>query len=313
MKMTKKVLKVVGIVLLVIIVLIVLLIKSVFSLAVPKNYTETVKTGGEIEAKYLKNGAYKTAYIEYKVLENYDKYEIYYPEELTSANKKYPVIVVNNGTGVKGSQAKAVFEHFASWGFIVIGNNEAYSWNGFASDMSLSFLLKCNNDRESIFYQKIDTDNIGSLGHSQGGVGAINTVTDTKHSDLYKTAVAESPTNPELSVSLEWDYDISKVNIPIFMVAGTKGDFEMKTVIPTEKMPEMYEQITAPKAMARKNDCEHSHMLYSADGYVTAWLMWQLQGDEEAAKAFIGDAPELMSNELYQEQRIDLETESATP
>ena len=243
------------------------------------------------------------------MLENYEKYEIYYPEELTSADKKYPVIVVSNGTGVKGSKAKAMFEHFASWGFIVIGNEEEYSWNGFASDMSLNYLLKCDDDKESIFYQKIDSDNIGSLGHSQGGVGAINTVTDTKHSDMYKTVVAESPSNPELSAGLEWDYDISKVNIPIFMVAGTKGDFEMKTVIPSEKLPEMYAQITAPKAMARKKDCEHGEMLYSADGYVTAWLMWQLQGDEEAATAFIGDKPELMNNELYQEQRIDIETE----
>ena len=85
--------------------------------------------------------------------------------------------------------------------------------------MSLNFLLKCNDDTESIFYQKIDTDNIGSVGHSQGGVGAINTVTDTKHSDLYKTVVAESPTNPELSVSLEWDYDLIKNDDNILIVS----------------------------------------------------------------------------------------------
>ena len=48
-------------------------------------------------------------------------------------------------------------------------------------------------------------------------------------------------------------------------------------------------------------------MLYSADGYVTAWFMWQLQGDKEAAGAFIGDKPELMNNELCQEQRIEFE------
>ena len=71
-----------------------------------------------------------------------------------------------------------MFEHFASRSFIVIGNEEDYSWNGFASDMSLNDLLKRNDDKKSILYQKIDTDNIGSLGHSQGGVGAINTVTD---------------------------------------------------------------------------------------------------------------------------------------
>ena len=39
---------------------------------------------------------------------------------------------------------------------------------------------------------------------------------------------------------------------------------------------------------------------------VTAWFMWQLQGDDAAAKAFIGEKPELMDNELYQEQKIDL-------
>ena len=303
-----RVLRVIGIVLLAVIILVAaFFIKAARTPAVPRNYIETVKTGGDIEEKYLKNGMYKTAYTEVGALQDYKKYEIYYPEELTSTDKKYPVIVVSNGTGVKGSKARAMFEHFASWGFIVIGNEEEYSWNGFASDMSLNYLLKCNHDGESIFYQKIDTDNIGSLGHSQGGVGAINAVTEAKHAAKYRTVVAESPANPELGAGLEWDYDISKVNIPIFMVAGTKGDFEMKTVIPSEKLPEMYAQITAPKAMARKKDCEHGEMLYSADGYVTAWFMWQLQGDKEAAGAFIGDKPELMNNELYQEQRIEFE------
>ncbi len=71
-------------------------------------------------------------------------------------------------------------------------------------------------------------------------------------------------------------------------------------------MRSMYEKLNVPKVMAGKKYCEHGEMLYSADGYVTVWFMWQLQGDEEAAKAFVGDKPELMNNELYQEQRIDL-------
>ncbi|MBQ9228150.1 MAG: hypothetical protein IJ168_04885 [Eubacterium sp.] len=119
--------------------------------------------GGNIEATYLKNGKYAVAYTEVKVLENYKKYEIYYPDELASADKKYPVIVMSNGTGVKGSKYRAVFEHYASWCFIVIGNEEEYSWSGFSADMSLNYLLKCNDDSNSFFYQKIDTDNIGSF------------------------------------------------------------------------------------------------------------------------------------------------------
>ena len=45
-------------------------------------------------------------------------------------------------------------------------------------------------------------------------------------------------------------------------------------------------------------------MLYSANGYVTAWFMWHLQGDEEASKAFVRDNAEILGNKLYQDQRI---------
>ncbi len=69
----------------------------------------------------------------------------------------------------------------------------------------------------------------------------------------------------------------------------------------------MYDKIISPKAMARKTDMEHQHMLYSANGYAIAWFMWQLQGNEEASKAFVGNSPELLNNNLYQDQKIDLE------
>jgi len=43
----------------------------------------------------------------------------------------------------------------------------------------------------------------------------------------------------------------------------------------------------------------------SADGYVTAWFLWQLQNDQETAEAFAGTDPELLKNQLYQDQKID--------
>lgn len=311
MRKTKghKALKIIGVILLVIIALIVaMFIKASLTPAVPANYEESVLTGGEIEAKYLQNGSYSVSYIEVEADERLGKYEIYYPDDISSVERKYPAIVVSNGTGIKASKYKAVFEHFASWGFVVIGNEEENSWDGSSAEKSLNYLLECNADKDSFFYQKIDTDNIGSLGHSQGGVGAISAVTNTAHSDMYKTVVAESPTNPELADNLQWHYDITKVQIPFLMVAGT-GKFDADTVIPLEKMNEMYDALDSVpiKAMVRRTDTEHGYMLYFADGYVTAWFMWQLQGDEYAAKAFVGDRPELLENELYQDQRIDIE------
>jgi len=76
-------------------------------------------------------------------------------------------------------------------------------------------------------------------------------------------------------------------------------------VIPIEKMINMYNKILASKVMMRRIGAEHGQMLYSADGYVTAWFMWQLQDNEEASKAFTGDNPEIMQNELYQDQKIN--------
>lgn len=68
----------------------------------------------------------------------------------------------------------------------------------------------------------------------------------------------------------------------------------------------MYNKIPSPKVMIRRSGCEHGQMLYSADGYVTAWFMWQLQGDNRTAQAFTGNSPEIKENKHYQDQRIDL-------
>ena len=58
--------------------------------------------------------------------------------------------------------------------------------------------------------------------------------------------------------------------------------------------------------MLRRKDTAHGEMLYAANGYVTAWFMWQLQDNEEAGNAFMGDDAEIMKNELYQDQKKDI-------
>lgn len=309
----KKILKIIGIVFLVIVVLVVGLFLYITSRPfVPENYTEKVKTGGDIEQKYLQMGQYEVSYMENNAMQSYKKYEIWYPSEITNSEKKYPVVVFANGTGVKASRYKALFEHLASWGFICIGTEDEYAWNGFSAEMCIRILLKLNENEtvegyDNVFYKKIDIDNIGITGHSQGGAGVINAITDTRHYDIYQTAVALSPSNEELSAALDWDYDASKINIPILLLSGT-GNADENLVVNLQQLESIYDHIpdVNSKVMARRNDADHGDMLYFSDGYVTAWFMWQLQGDSEAAKAFIGDNAEILSNELYQDQKINL-------
>lgn len=301
----KKVLKIIGIIILIPIVLIIgLLVLLSFVPAVPKNYTKEVKTGGDIEAKYLAMGEYKVKSTKSKATELTKYNYVYYPEELENSNRKYPVVVVLNGTGVLPKKYKALFEHLASWGFIVVGNDDGSTGFGKSADETIDYIKEANEDKDSVLYGKIDIDNIGITGHSQGGAGVFTSISIMDHKDEYKTAVALSPTHEESALAFGWNYDLTKINIPTLIIAGTQGDFETQMVLPLEKMIDMYNKIPSLKVMMRRIGADHGQMLYSADGYVTAWFMWQLQGDEQASKAFIGDNPEILNNDFYQDVQI---------
>ena len=303
-------LKILGILLAV--VLLLLLILSIYlknKPAAPKDYQVTTEIGAEIEKKYMANGNYEVAKKEQGTLLSFGKFLIFYPKELETSDKKYPVIVIQNGSGTPLSKFTTIAEHYASWGFIVIGTEEMHSWNAFGAEMSLRYLERMNDnqkveDVESIFYQKVDFDNVGTVGHSQGGVGVITAITDTAHKNIYKTAVSLSPTNKELAHNLFWDYDASKINIPILLISGEGGGDDL--VVTGDQLTEIYDDIPNNKVAMRRKNTAHGEVLYKVDGYVTAWFMWQLQGDAEAIKAFVGDQPEILTNPFYTDQKIDI-------
>lgn len=173
----KKVLKVIGIGFLVIAAVIAALLAYMANRpAVSKNYISEVKTGGDIEAKYLAAGAHNVSYLEQSALQDFKKYEIYYPTEITNGKDKYPVVIFSNGTGIKASKYPSVLKHLASWGFIVMATEEEYAWNGFSSEMCLRYLMMLDKTEtvegweSNPFYGHVDFDNIGVSGHSQGGV-----------------------------------------------------------------------------------------------------------------------------------------------
>ena len=305
---TGKTLKIAAVAVLALIALVVVLVLFLaLRPATPNRYTETVETGGEIEKKYLRTGNAKVKYAEESAPDPLKKFEIYYPAELSDSGGKYPLVLFLNGTGIPGSKYKALFRHLASWGFVVAGNEDPSTGTGAGADLTLQRLLELNENPDSVFHGKLDTENIGISGHSQGGAGVLSVVTMSEYRSFYKTAVALSPTHEEAARALDWNYELEKVSVPLLMFAGTEGDFETQIVLPFEAMQAMYDKIPGAKAMARRTGAEHGETLYSADGYVTAWLMWQLKGDAEAAKAFSGDNPELLRNALYQDQRIHID------
>lgn len=294
-----------------------------------KHYWQYNTSDMPIESKYIKLGEYETDYVEYDVDGVCEKIEISFPKELKDGDGKYPLVVMANGTGTKASQYKEVFTHLASWGFIVVGNEDENCRTGESSSATLDYVLALNEDKESIFYGKIDTDNIGITGHSQGGVGAINAVTEQINGSRYKAVYSISATSryhaDELNKSTEsgdatrgegWSIDVSKGNIPIMMVAGT-GTFDAGTMEEySETLPEGKAQGICPlwwleecyktidsgvtKVIARQMGKDHGDMLRSADGYMTVWFCYHLKGDT-SADFFSGTNAEILSNANWQD------------
>lgn len=295
-----------------------------------KNYWKYAETGGGIEAKYTALGKHEVSCKEYDANDEIiGKYAVWYPGDLESSDNKYPIVVFANGTGSTSSTYKAFLEHLSSWGFVAVGNDDKNTRTGASLEKTIEFLIQENENKDSIFYHKIDLDNIGIGGHSQGGPAVFNMVTNQEHGDMIKTLYAASATSSYHTAVYGdgWEYDISKINIPVFLTAGT-GNWDAGTatgkdqvnddkngiaqgICPMWSLQENYNLLpeTIDKVIARKKNVDHGDSYLQFDGYMTAWFMWQLQGDEEAAKAFVGENPEIMNNGLYQDQKINIEAE----
>ncbi|MCR4796166.1 MAG: hypothetical protein K5898_13560 [Ruminococcus sp.] len=74
-------------------------------------------------------------------------------------------------------------------------------------------------------------------------------------------------------------------------------------VSPLQALEEIYNTLpdSFTKVCARCTNAEHEDMQERTDGYMTAWFLWQLCGDEDAAKVFVGDDAEISHNSNWQD------------
>ncbi|WP_417559121.1 chlorophyllase/cutinase-like alpha/beta fold protein [Mesoflavibacter zeaxanthinifaciens] len=281
--------------------------------AAPAKYYEGNHASMPIEQKYTKLGEYAVASKVFSSdVNKYKEYKVWYPKRIVDSNNRYPVVVFANGSGVKYYRYESVFEHLASWRFVVIGNDDPTSFSGESSSKALALLDKLNTDKGSIFYGKLDTHNAGISGHSQGGVGAITAATNYPNSSQYKAVFTASTLRHAAATAIKWPYDISKINVPYFAVAGT-GSMDAGSptnpeagIAPLSSVIENHEKLKNNQltmmAIRKKND--HPEMLYIGDGYMTAFFRFILMSDVEAGKAFIGAQPEILKNSNWQDVKI---------
>lgn len=310
----KAILKILGtaicLVLLVITALMVLSIakakKNARDAMLTEKYYEGFSSPAALEQKYSQTGGYDVAYAEFpSENRSIQKIRVWYPQEAGP----YPMIVVVNASNTPASQYEPFFIRLASWGFLVAGNEDPQAGTGETASITLDFILSCDE-----LTGKIDEGSIGIIGYSQGGAGALCAATNFENSHKYKAIFTGSAAYPLLARNMGWNYDVGRLSIPYFMVAGTGAsddsgsdpDSSFGGVAPLSSLVENYGQITAnvAKVRARASGAEHGDILARADGYMTAWILYHLQGNEEAGTVFFGGHPELLHNKNWQDIEI---------
>lgn len=279
--------------------------------SVKDDYFKDFLSFAPLELKYSQTGEYEVSTLtDPSDNDRIKKVRFWFPAELADNSRRYPVIVVVNASGTPAFKYEPWFRRLASWGFIVVGNEDPQAGTGETTSVMLDCLLNLPQDHP--LSGRLDTENIGIIGFSQGGAGALAAATMYDNGKMYKTIFTGSAAYPLLASNLGWKYDVSKINIPYFMAAGTgetddKGvadiTKEYAGVAPLASLIENYNVITDDvlKVRARAAGAEHEDMLARSDGYMTAWMLWQLCGDKEASSVFIGEDAEILHNSNWQD------------
>ena len=248
-----------------------------------------------IEQKYHENGPYQVA------VYSIDGVHVFVPD--TAQGTPLPTVVMVNGTGLMARHYRPVFEHLASWGFIVIGNDDSNAWNGQSALTSLDMALYFSTLKGSPIYQRIDLERIGVVGHSQGAMGAINAASQDSR---FKVLFAASCPQKSLAKKLGWHYSLSNICIPTMLAAGTR--WIDRHISPLTSLQNLADELpdTTPLLLGRLSGIEHRYVLYEGDAYMTAWLRYHLADDANAATAFTGSSPELLNNPRWRDVKMKL-------
>lgn len=275
-----------------------------------EGYYRNFQSDAPLEMKYSQLGTYETSYTEYPSDNaSVGKVRVWYPKDLENSGKAWPMIMVVNASGTPAASYEPFFPRLASWGFIVVGNEDGQTGTGETASITLDFML--NLPADSVLSGKIDYDSMGIIGYSQGGAGAICALTNYENGKRYKTIFTGSAAYPTLARNMGWEYDMSKVTVPCFMCAGTgKSDDSgvdpekgFGGVSPLSALVENYNKVpdSVMKIRGRAVGAEHEQMLARSDGYMTAWMLYQLTGDEEAGSVFFGEDAEILRNANWQD------------
>jgi hypothetical protein len=215
---------------------------------------------------------------------------IFRPTTLGSGGCLNPVIVWGNGTTNTPASYMALFNHFATHGFIVAAADTSNAGSGMEMLACLKYIIDQNTASGSPLLGHVDVNHIASSGYSQGGAGCLAAGEDPR----FTTVLAVSP---YIVIPLG-SYDPSKYAAaqthPLFMISGSAD----AVATPNNNQQPIFDMAPVPLFWGTHAGSTHFEVLGSGGAYagpMTAWFRWKLMGDPAARDWFEKPACKLCS------------------
>jgi hypothetical protein len=196
----------------------------------------------------------------------------FHPTTMGQGGVRHPVVIWGNGTGADPATYNTLLTHWASHGFIVAAANTPNAGSGREMLAGLDYLTTANGQAGNRFNGVVDLAKVASSGHSQGGGGAIAAARDPRVKTMMplQGAGGGAITNTALTAIF-----FSGQNDTLVNPSGVRSAWSRASNIP------------AAYAEARGA----THFTINDSAYrpaTTAWLKWQLDGDQTARSEFVG-------------------------
>ena len=242
---------------------------------------------------------------------------VFRPKDLSALGDKVklPIFVWGNGACANSPWEHVNFlSEVASHGFLVvaIGPMPAEGQRGGSGGPTqstllvdaLNWALAQHNDKASPYFQKLDTNKIAVAGMSCGGLQALEVAPDARVSTVMvcNSGILPNPGAGRGGMPKLTKDQLAKLHTTTLYLLGGEKDIAYNNGMDDFRRIDHVPIFSANLNVGHGGTYGRPHGGEFAK-VATAWLQWQLRGDKEAARMFVGDPCGLASIEGWKVEK----------
>lgn len=232
-----------------------------------------------------------------------EAHTIFRPADLSAFGKKnpLPILVWGNGACTNSPwEHKNFLSEIASHGFIVVAigympPEDGSAYRGAMSTVEqqiegLDWAIERNSDKNSPYYGKLDVGNIAAAGMSCGGLQTLSNCEDPRLKAIMicNSGLFSDPSTAVPGMPMPDKSKLEKIHTPVMYLLGGPTDIAYANGM------DDFSRINHVPAVAVNYPVGHGGTYGQVHGGefsipAVAWLKWQLKGDQEASRMFVGE------------------------